>query len=467
MAEEIELKLLMQPQDLPRLDALMQQLEVTGPQVNRLENTYYDTPELHLNQAKAALRLRHTGKGWVQTLKTSGQSRGALSQRGEWEANIDQPRLHPELLPEGILQADWLDKLQPIFTTHFTRKTWLQEKTSGQGLTCIEVAADSGEVALPSGQSDRISELELELKSGKPEALFTLAERLAESICLHPGLASKAERGLRLLDPERPAFRLAQDSLQQADMKALNQLAENQLNRWIQGHENWTFNAKEAEIHAAQRALLALQGLLVIMQRLCPEAPLHQARIDVKKLLALLQPWVKQSHADRVLQQLYLEEAPSANWRQQQLGYATRRQEYRSLWQQLWVGQASLQLVSSLYACHSFSDSFHSEQPQRLLQAACAHLRLPRQPMEAEIWLQRYPAVVRLEYLLRVLPTAAEADRQLARDLVKGIEDLQGYSYWLVQKELPSEVQQQLTDKRKELLFNLGRWAQALWTSDQ
>ncbi|SFC38479.1 CYTH domain-containing protein [Marinospirillum celere] len=464
MAEEIELKLSMQPQDLPRLDSILTHLGAATPQTQHLQNTYFDTPALDLHKTRSALRLRNTGQQWVQTLKTSGQVQGALSQRGEWEVQVEGPELKLELLPEKSLRPEWKNQLKPVFTTDFTRRSWLLEKQIAGSLLRVEVAADSGKVILPTGQQDNLCELELELKEGQAEQLFTLAEELAEHFCLHPAVSSKAERGLRLL--QVPRKYQAPKLEQQTSFEALNELANHQLNEWILCHEKWAFAADELELQLAQRALFRLQGILVVQQRVCPSAPLHQARVDVKKLLKAFTPWVTASHADRVLQSLTLEQTFAENWRHQYLGYAQRRSDYRQLWQQKWTGQAGLKLVSSLYQSQCMTSDFAAEKPQQLLDRAKAHLRFPRQPMEADIWIQRYPALVRLELLLEQVEPQRTSDRRLAMQLIQGIGDLQGYQLLLAGEEVPQEIAQQLTSLRQELLFNLGRWAQALWTGE-
>ena len=254
---------------------------------------------------------------------------------------------------------------------------------------------------------------------------------------------------------------------EQTHFEALNELALHQLNLWIRCHENWAFNASEEELQGAQRALLRLQGLLVIQQRLCPSAPLHQARVDTKKLIQAFTPLIAGIHADRVAQQLPLETPQAANWRHQHLGYATRRSEYRKLWQQCWTGQAGLQLVKSLFKSRCLDKAFPVQAPRKLLDMACAHLRFPQQPMEAEVWVQRYPALVRLQLLLEQVQPAKSDDLQLAKQLIKGIEDLSGYQRLLAAPDLPEELEQKVKQVRQELLFNLGRWAQTLWTAGQ
>lgn len=464
MAKETELKLLLQPDDHNRLDALMQELNARPQAIQRLENIYFDTPGFDLNQARAALRLRYTGKEWLQTLKTSGTNHGALSQRGEWEVPVTAAALQPELLPQEVLTPDLIKALQPQFTTHFTRRTWLLSSAAAE----IEIAADIGEVALADDshgdlkRKDPLSELELELKQGKPQALFDLAKLLAARLTLHPGLASKAERGLRLIRGTRPEENNSPVKNASQTTVDLNQLAVQQLNSWIQSHENWAFNAAEEELHQAQRALLRLHALLVMQQRLNPTAGLGQARIQVKKLLRGFSPLVLDSWRDKSLQQLQLQE-PAASWRVQQLGYAKRRVSYRQIWQELWVGQATLELMQTLYT-QAQQPATAPTNPMKLLQAACAHLRFPRQPMHSQVWLQRYPALVRLELLIQQVQPENTQDQKRAKQLLQGIERLTGDVALQQQADLPQTIQEQLDTQIKMQLLDLGRLAQALWT---
>jgi len=97
---------------------------------------------------------------------------------------------------------------------------------------------------------------------------------------------------------------------------------------------------------------------------------------------------------------------------------------------------------------------------------ACAHLRFPRQPLEAKVWVQRYPALVRLQLLLEQVQPDGNDDLKLAKQLIQGIEDLSGYQQLLATPDLPQELNLKVKQARQELLFNLGRWAQALWTTE-
>ncbi len=197
MSHEIELKLALGPEGPaalrghPLLDGLVPRLATLG-------NTYFDTPEGALETARMALRLRRADGRLLQTLKTRGQGGGGLSRRGEWEWEVPGPGLDLAglaALPPMAGHGDaLLARLVPRFATDFRREAWRLEF----GEARIEVALDLGEIRA-AGRTVAIRELELELEAGEPEALWDLAEALAESVPLRPADTSKAARGGALL----------------------------------------------------------------------------------------------------------------------------------------------------------------------------------------------------------------------------------------------------------------------------
>ena len=163
--------------------------------MNRLENAYYDSPDLVLNAEKIALRIRKKGKCYIQTLKTKGQSVNGLSKRGEWEWVIPEPQLQLDSLVQSQAWPSSIDahQLCKAFETNFTRHqvefTW-HEAT-------IELAIDQGEI-LSGGKTETINELELELVAGNEQSLHLLCQELQKYMTLVPSDISKAERGYRL-----------------------------------------------------------------------------------------------------------------------------------------------------------------------------------------------------------------------------------------------------------------------------
>lgn len=198
MSIETELKLSISPAHLNRLrrHPLLRKL-ASGRAVSRkLHSVYYDTPDLKLHSKAMALRLRHEGKKWLQTLKGGGSVQTGLHQRNEWETPVSAGKLDFRALtasnaplPRGLQK-----KLQPVFVTDFSRNMRLLHFEGAE----IELCMDSGEIRAGEKYCP-ISELELELKSGDPQQLFRLALALLDIVPLELEQTSKAEHGYRLL----------------------------------------------------------------------------------------------------------------------------------------------------------------------------------------------------------------------------------------------------------------------------
>ncbi|MBS0360561.1 MAG: CHAD domain-containing protein [Proteobacteria bacterium] len=185
---EIELKFACTPEDLA---AVLAAAPAGDDETRELISVYFDTPDLALQKAGASLRVReHKGRR-VQTLK-----RGQGLVREEHEAPIEglapDPALDPlpQLLPQG---AD----LKPAFNVRVVRR----QRTFRYKGAEIELALDQGEVSGGERKSP-ICEVELELKSGPPVALFALARELSGAAPLYLAFESKAARGQDLVAGE-------------------------------------------------------------------------------------------------------------------------------------------------------------------------------------------------------------------------------------------------------------------------
>jgi adenylate cyclase len=206
MAEEIEIKLAL-PETAQR--AFLRHPLLRGAEplpARKLNNVYYDTPELALHRQGIALRTRRQGRAWLQTVKCAGTASGGLSQRPEWEhpftgrfdfAGVDDARVRAQLERHRLQ-----DRLEPAFETVFARRTWRLAPARGSSVLLM---LDRGWIAA-GGRRESLCEIEIELVRGKTEALFEVARALAADLPLHPEALSKAERGyrLRLNAPLRP-----------------------------------------------------------------------------------------------------------------------------------------------------------------------------------------------------------------------------------------------------------------------
>lgn len=208
MLTETELKLQLPAATLAAIPdhPLVQARLQGGWQRLELFNQYYDTPELALDRAGFALRLRRDGDCIIQTLKGRGSSRAGLSVRQEWDWYLAQAELSLEHLrepglPRVLADLD-LSTLQPLFRTDFQRqKGCLCWHYRGEPVE-LELALDVGEAVSPARRSP-IRELELELRQGPEAAVREFALQLAQDLAMLPCDSAKAERGYRLLDPAR------------------------------------------------------------------------------------------------------------------------------------------------------------------------------------------------------------------------------------------------------------------------
>jgi triphosphatase len=198
---ETELKLSLSAQDLPRL--LTHPLLAGAGSTQRLLNTYFDTPDLALQQRRMAVRERLAGEQWLLTVKTAGQSQNGLSRRQEWEGPATPGALQFDTLVGDAALAAELMALRPtlraLFCTDFQRQRWVMVHEGAQ----IEVALDQGQIHVPGTPlSEPLLELELELLSGPEQALMALANVLRQTpqgpVTLTPSDASKAQRGMAL-----------------------------------------------------------------------------------------------------------------------------------------------------------------------------------------------------------------------------------------------------------------------------
>jgi len=197
---EIELKLLLSPEDLRRVGrhAAVVALRTGRGRTDRLTSIYYDTRDAALARAGVAFRLREIRGRWVQTVKAGGESAAGLHEREEleWPLSGTEPDLG--LLAgtsfEKLLGAEAGGRLAPVFRTEFERVVRPLAWPDG---TRAELALDHGSVRA-GARSEPISEMELELQSGDATRLFELAQALSADLPLHLGHASKAERGYAL-----------------------------------------------------------------------------------------------------------------------------------------------------------------------------------------------------------------------------------------------------------------------------
>jgi triphosphatase len=259
---EVELKL---ETDLAGIDVLAHASILAMVDVEEREqtSTYFDTPEQDIRKAGLSLRIRKIGTKRIQTVKAESKATAGLFARPEWEVAIkqDQPVIDDHHMPlRTLVPAAQLERLSAIFRIVVTR----QIRTIMQDGARIELVFDTGEIQA-GGAITPISEVELELKAGSPEALFGLARTLGGFAPLQLSTLSKAQRGYDLL---------ARDNDRPVNSQAIS------LTSGINSSEGF-----QAIAYACLHQFRLNQSILLRAKN--PEA-LHQARVGLRRLRSAL-----------------------------------------------------------------------------------------------------------------------------------------------------------------------------------
>lgn len=290
---EIELKLLLDPADAPALrdHPLIAKYATGAPVRQQLFTTYFDTPDLFFKKHRAALRIRQTDSGWLQTLKDGNAVQAGLHSRNEWEAEIDATAPDLEALRELVgPQSPWFDRLAdpalaqnlvPVFSNRIDRTAWQLAFPDGQ---TAELALDQGQLERDDDR-EPISEIELELKSGDAAPLFDLALALQRDIPLRIGNASKSARGYAMMAGRRepPVVKASpvelhpglsvEDGLQAIAGNCLAQIQANE-----EGLKTGAGTDPE-HVHQMRVGLRRLRSLLKLYRHLAPLPPELDAEI--------------------------------------------------------------------------------------------------------------------------------------------------------------------------------------------
>jgi triphosphatase len=291
---EIEFRLSAVPQ---RMEELKRTLEPIGPSSVHA-TTYYDSADLKLRRHGLNLRVREEEGRCIQTFKSIGFTGGTLISSGEWEDVIAGNRpdfTAPETGPR-LREAITPDELRPMFKTIVQRTAIALEP---RPLTRIEMAIDEGEIRVSEGDiSEPISEIQLELKSGDPAALYDVALRLLEVAPLRIETRSKLDRGYRMVAADGGSASAVYAAPATLDGSMTVESALQSIGRSCIGH-----------LRGNEPAALAGQAEGV-----------HQIRVAVRRLRAVLsavKPMIPAEHHNWVQEELKWlagELGPARNW---------------------------------------------------------------------------------------------------------------------------------------------------------
>ena len=291
---EIELKLVFDPQAAREIarSPLLRESQRSRPVTRTLHSVYFDTPDASLAAAGMALRIRRSGRRWIQTFKCGGGVDSGLHRREEYEAPapgglLNLPALADTPAAAMLSKADFLDHLQPVFVTRFRRTTRDVEIHPGE---MAEFALDLGEVVAGELRAP-INEVEIELRNGNVRHLVEFARRLALEVDLRLENVSKAQRGYQLLSraevlPLRAATPALHPGMSATD--ALRAIVESCLTQ-LQGNEAGVLHSADPEyIHQARVAVRRLRSAFSLFRPLVPREHVSRVMDPVRQLGASL-----------------------------------------------------------------------------------------------------------------------------------------------------------------------------------
>ncbi len=161
--------------------------------------------------------------------------------------------------------------------------------------TRIEAAVDHGTIrTADDGRSQPISEIELELKSGDPAAVYDLALELLETAPLRIDLQSKSERGYRLVqkNDEPPSAAAAEPVFLDAEMTledALQRVGRICLAHMLRS-EPAALAGKIEGVHQMRVATRRLRSMLSALKKMLPEAERRWVSDEIKVLTGSARP---------------------------------------------------------------------------------------------------------------------------------------------------------------------------------
>lgn len=450
MAKEIELKLAIPPQAGNTLRHHKVLEQAVSFDSKALQNIYFDTPDLALNKARVALRVRKAGERYIQTLKTSGSGSGGLHERGEWEWDVKGPaleldRITPELLPDSLDAEQLKNQLQPVFETNFQRDRWLLD-VRFQGLQAeIELVLDKGMVLAETLQ-DPISEIELELKSGDADLLFKIAHDLSDTVPLVISNISKAQRGFRLFSPQHAGTGTSAISPFE-NSKGLIRAAQTELDNIISQRDQLAFNRDWSLLPGMYDNLRQLRWCLLHLSRLSVPPALHFP-VALRYKLRMFSYSLEHLANLQLQKQAWerLDSCPPAL--RNSADFVQLNESFQTLFSAPWVGQTLLEVMQWLYLMYREADD-QTLDTDAMQQQLLAGIRLPRYPTDKVLWLRLQGPLLHLSRWIHYQhPQPALGLKKLLQEadqLLRGIAHLSG----LMAEEL--SVRQHLSQQSPEV----------------
>ncbi|RJF88752.1 CHAD domain-containing protein [Oleomonas cavernae] len=298
MGAEVELKLGIAAEDLPRLRrlGLLFRGGLVPAATKHLKTTYFDTPDRILAASRITLRVREDGDRRLHCIKLPVESLAGLATRREWEVeSADTTPNFAAFVPGTVDSLLDLEKLtaagiEPVFVTDFRRSVRLMP-LGDDGV--VEIAIDEGTIRAAGGAEAPISELEFELKSGSAAALFDLALAVTEQVPARIIVEAKGERGARLAAAEPPpavkAPKLALGRGQSVS-DAFARIVQDCVGQWLANVEAVLDGSDAEGVHQMRVALRRLRSAFRLFRRVLGPEPATMLSNEVKWLAGSLGP---------------------------------------------------------------------------------------------------------------------------------------------------------------------------------
>ncbi|MAF49236.1 MAG: CHAD domain-containing protein [Rhodospirillales bacterium] len=294
---ELELKFRFDPKYSERLlkSGWFKALRKGRAQTRTLNSTYFDTPSMKLRDKGYVLRVRRQGRQYVQCVK---RGTGKPFSRREWEGPVNGKAPDAGLfLNDPELRRRFSKKLfgalAPIFETHVKRTSHNLEI---DGNTVLSLDIDIGDISADQG-SEPVNELELELKSGRPEELFDIGRKLVSTIPVRLMHRSKSERGYGLLEAGKGGWVKAEKLVHASDCRnedILRASLEQSLNHLIANEETVYEMAHVEGVHQMRIAARRIQSALSAYTPLLPrdrQARLLGSASTITEMLSEARDW--------------------------------------------------------------------------------------------------------------------------------------------------------------------------------
>jgi triphosphatase len=287
---EAELKLVAEPQALAKLieaPPIVAHARNKGT-VRLLKTFYYDTPGCTLFRSGVVLRVRQSGKRFLQAVRVMAEAANDPLRHREWETPVaslmpDFQALLP-LMSIGLHDALARDPLQPVFSLDLRRHVRTLVLPGG----IVEATFDAG-VLRAGARAAPVGDIRLRLEQGGAAALHELALLLSDHAAVRPDIGSKAQRGFELAMDSAPAVHTLRQPLPNGDLSlddalaAILQLALQQL----LANQAAAQDGRDPEgVHQLRIALRRLRCAFALLRPLARSAALESMRADAKWLLA-------------------------------------------------------------------------------------------------------------------------------------------------------------------------------------